>query len=154
MLSSDNKHRYNASSSGRATSPVDTSILKPGCCIRVFSASGTPGTTLLGRSRDEVPPKVNPYPARPICRPSINHSIPSSALEDWTTSVSLTLGSLVTTEAQRHKVLYLLYHYRHLNGTDLTDLPYTDLITHRVRIAPGTKPASNTTQKRWPAHTE
>ena len=51
-------------------------------------------------------------------------------------------------------MLCLLYHYRHLNGTDLTDLPCTDLITHRVRIAPGTKPASNTTQKRWPAHTE
>ena len=51
-------------------------------------------------------------------------------------------------------MLCLLYHYRHLNGTDLTDLLCTDLITHRVRIAPGIKPASNTTQKRWLVHTE
>ena len=154
MLSQDSTSPYDASSSSRATSPFDASILKPSCSVGVFSASGTPSTTLLGRSRDEVLPKVNPYPAQPICRPSINHSIPSSVLEEWASAISLTLGPLVTTEAQRRKVLCLLHHYRHLNRTDLTDLPCTDLITHRVRIAPGTKPASNTIQKRWPAHTE
>ena len=154
MLSIDSNGPYDASSSSRASSPVNASIQKPGCSVGVFSASGTPSTLLLGRSRAEVSPKANPYPSRPICRPSINHSIPSSILGEWATSVGLTLGPLVTTEAQRHKVLCLLHHYRHLNGTDLTDLPCTDLITHRVRIAPGTKPASNTTQKRWPAHTE
>jgi len=47
-----------------------------------------------------------------------------------------------------------MYHYRHFNGTDLTDLSCTDLIIHRVRIKPGTKPASCVVQKRWPAHTE
>ena len=75
-------------------------------------------------------------------------------LEEWAESVGLTLGPLIPTEAARHQVLCLFYHYRHLNGTDLKDLPATDLITHRVRIKPGTKPASNTVQKRWPAHTE
>ena len=51
-------------------------------------------------------------------------------------------------------MLRLLHQYKHLNREDLRDLPCTDLITHRVRIAPSTKPHSCKTQKRWPPHTE
>lgn len=94
------------------------------------------------------------YPSRPILRPSIPSSIAPATLEAWANSIGLTLGPLIPTEAARYQVLALLYHYRHLNGTDLTDLPCTDLVTHRVRITPGTKPASNMYQKRWPARTE
>ena len=54
----------------------------------------------------------------------------------------------------RLKVLQLLYQYRHLNREDLTDLPCTDSITHRVRIKPGINPASVKSQKRWPPYTE
>jgi hypothetical protein len=61
---------------------------------------------------------------------------------------------LVPFKEARHKALCLLYHYRHLDGIDLTDLPLTDLITHRVTLKPGTKPANNSKQRRWPAHTE
>lgn len=77
-------------------------------------------------------------------------------LEDWATQLGLGLvrGSLIPTEANRLQVLQLLWQYRHLNREDLTDLPCTDLITHRVRIVPGTRPASAKSQKRWPPHTE
>lgn len=125
------------------------SIDHPGWSINAFSASGTP-THLQNGARAPT----NPYPSRSIFRPSIDSGIPSEVLEEWATSVGLSVGPLVPTEAARHKVLCLFYHYRHLNGSDLRDLPCTDLITHRVRIKPGTKPASNTVQKRWPAHTE
>lgn len=157
MLASDNKGYHSTSKGYRSTSVIeaDASIQKPGYSVGAFSASGTPSTGWKDQqAHNDVSKRPNPYPVRPICRPSISHSIPSDALENWATSVGLMLGPLIATEAQRYKVLCLLYHYRHLNGTDLTDLPCTDLITHRVRIAPGTKPASNTTQKRWPAHTE
>ena len=97
---------------------------------------------------------VHPFPTRQILRPSIQARVPSATLESWAESVGLVLGPLIPNEEAKHKVLSLFYHYRHLNGTDLTDLPCTDLITHRVRITPGTKPASNKVQKRWPAHTE
>ena len=81
-------------------------------------------------------------------------SAPFATLESWAHSVGLMVGPLVPDEKARHKVLSLFYHYRHRNGTDLRDLPCTDLITHRVRITPGTKSASNKTQKRRPVHTE
>ena len=64
------------------------------------------------------------------------------------------LGPLIPSEADKLRVLQLLSHYRHLNKKDLSDLPCTDLITHRVRIAPGTKPFAVRHQIRWPPHTE
>lgn len=75
-------------------------------------------------------------------------------LEQWAKSVEIKLGPLIPNVASRLKVLQLLYTYRHLNGNDLTDLPCTDLIVHRVCLKKGTKPASVRSQKRWPTHTE
>ena len=77
-------------------------------------------------------------------------------LEGWVRQHSLesVLGPLIPTPADRLSVLQLLYQYRHLNGEDFTNLPCTDLITHRVCITPGTKPFSARFQKRWPPHTE
>jgi hypothetical protein len=80
--------------------------------------------------------------------------VPQDILTEWAQSVGVTLGDLIPGEGARRKVLLLLYAYRHLDGLDLANLPATDLITHRVRIAPGTKPANNPHQKRWPQHTE
>ena len=129
-------------------------ISKPGFA-NAFCNTGIPTPVLPTKSRceDFSPAPARPYPNRPIIRPDIDTSTSLQQLELWATSVDLTLGPLVPKEA-RHKVLSLLYHYRHLNGTDLKDLPCTDLITHRVRITPGTKPRSAKSQKRWPAHTE
>lgn len=75
-------------------------------------------------------------------------------LEQWAKSVEIKLGPLIPNVASRLKVLQLLYTYRHLNENDLTDLPCTDLIVHRVCLKKGIKPASVRSQKRWPAHTE
>ena len=114
-----------------------------------FSVSGTPVPTFphapLGKA----------FPARRVLRRTIP-KIPQRDLEAWVSQLGLgfVLGPLVITPEQRLRVLSLLYQYRHLNREDLRDLPCTDLITHRVRIAPGTKPVSAKTQKRWPPHTE
>ncbi len=121
-------------------------ISRPGWSVNAFSASGTPGYLQTGMG--------TVYPNRHVVRPSIDSKVLPHILEEWAHSVGLVLGPLVPTGAARHKVLCLFYHYGHLNGTDLKVLPCTDLITHRVRIKPGTRPSSNTTQKRWPAHTE
>ena len=75
-----------------------------------------------------------------------------SLLETWSSDVGLKLGPLLPTEAARHKVLSLFYHYRHLNCTGLEDLSCTDLITHRVRVPPLAKPVSNPVQKKWAPH--
>jgi hypothetical protein len=66
----------------------------------------------------------------------------------------LKLEPMIFTTEDRVQVLQLLYKYRHLNGGDLTNLSCTDLITHRVRIKPRTKPANNSIQKRCPTHTK
>ena len=77
-------------------------------------------------------------------------------LEEWVRRLGLekVLGPLIPTEADRMRVLRLVYQYKHLNGEDLSNLPCTDLITHRVRITAGAKPFAALSQKRWPAHTE
>ena len=122
------------------------SVLRLGCSVSACSILGIPSHTYTGiRARAGPTRTIDPYPNRPIKRPSINSDVPPSVLGDWATSVGLVLGPLITTEAERYKVLCLLYHYKHLNGTNLTDVPCTDLITHRVRIKPGTRPASNKT---------
>jgi hypothetical protein len=54
----------------------------------------------------------------------------------------------VPDETARRAVLSLLYSYRDLNDTDLIDLPATPLISHKVRLAPGTKPYLVKSQKR------
>ena len=120
---------------------------RPGWSVSSLSVSGTPYYTITREQVDSTR-KVNPYPSRHFQRPFIRSDIPNSVLEKWATLVELKLGSLVLSAAARKKVLCLLYHYRHLNGTDLTDLLCTDLITHRVRIKLGTQLASNKVQKK------
>lgn len=84
-----------------------------------------------------------------------NQCPPTSKLEDWLSQIGLELGTQSPTLEDRRKVLCLLWKYRHLNGSkDLSDLPCTDLIVHRVRLKAGTKPVNNRLQKRWPEHTE
>lgn len=63
-------------------------------------------------------------------------------LERWAKGVGLRLGPIVPTAKEKEDVLRLLYTYRDLNGGDLTDLPCTDLIVHRVKLLPGTRPVS------------
>ena len=128
------------SASGLTPSAID----RPGWSISSCDASGTPAHTNV-RSSPISPRKTNPYPSRPILRPSIQARVPFATLESWADSVGLVLGPLVPGEEARHKVLSLLYHYRHLNGTTLKNLPCTDIITHRVRIKPNTKPTSHIT---------
>ena len=79
---------------------------------------------------------------------------PLDELESWVSSVGVKLGPLIPTAEDRLKVLQLLYRYKHLDGQNLSNLPPTDLILHRVRLIPGTKPYNARSQKRWPPHTE
>ena len=95
--------------------------------------------------------------SRRIARPSLYQyeGMPAiDELESWALRLGITLGDLIPTQSDRIRVLELLYAYRHLNGSDLTNLPATDLITHRVRMVPGTRPYSARSQRRWPPHLE
>jgi hypothetical protein len=74
-------------------------------------------------------------------------------LEDWAQEVEVEIGPLIPSEA-RTKVLALLYYYRHLNSTNLRDHPMTDLVQHRIRLKPGTKPYAARSQKRYSPHQE
>ena len=137
----------------------DFPISKPGWSLNSMSVSGLcqqPPASQINMKEHTTTSAVimHPFPTRQIIRPLIPAREPLATLESWADTVGLVLGPLVPNEEAKRKVLSLFYHYRHLNGTDLTDLPCTDLITHRVRITPGTKPASNKVQKRWPVHTE
>jgi len=78
--------------------------------------------------------KANYSPDRLVKCSSIQSDYHVDFLEEWATSVELRLDPLTTSLEARHKVLSLLYHYRHINGTILTDLPCTNLITQCVRI--------------------
>lgn len=122
------------------------SVSRPEWFNNAFTAFGT--LVYDRESRRDKSGKLNPFPNRMMKRSSIDIHVDSGILKDWADIAELKLGPLISSEEARHKVLCLLYHYRHLDGKDLKDLPCTDLITHRVRIAEGTKPASNLTQKR------
>ena len=94
----------------------------------------------------QVPLKKPFLPRRIIHRlPQETPLLQPEELKEWATSIGLeeALGPLILTTDDRLKVLWLLYQYRHLNKMDLRDLPCTNLITHRVKIAPGTKLASS-----------
>lgn len=93
------------------------------------------------------------YPDRPIKRPEIDMSVSLPVLQDWAKSVRLELGPMIP-ESAYQEALCVFYHYRHLECEDMSDLPYTDLLTHRVNIPASAKPSSNPVQKRWPPHTE
>ena len=45
-------------------------------------------------------------------------------------------------------MLILLYYYRHLNDKNFTNLPFTNLITHKVRIKQDIKSTFVKYQKR------
>ncbi len=98
--------------------------------------------------------KLHSFSNKIVKRPSIDTHVASDVLKIWAETAKLKLKSLVSSEEVRHKVLCLLYHYRHLDEKDLNNLPCTDLITHRIQIAKETKSTSNLTQKRWSAHSE
>ncbi len=121
----------------------------PGWSAGSFSVSGTPAPSF------PIAPLGKAFPTRRVIRKSLPRHPPQD-LEAWVSLLELepVLGPLITTAEQRLRVLNLLYQYKHLNRENLRDLPCTDLITHRVRIAPGTRPASAKSQKRWPTHTE
>ena len=133
--------------------PQVHSILKPGWSANAFAASGTPSSPKP--SPTSLPNKSNPFPERRIRRrnPSTEREISNEDLVSWAKEVDLVIGPLIPTEEDKFRVLRLIHAYRHLNGTDLTDLPPTDMIVHRVRLAPGTKPVSHA-QRRWRSHTE
>ena len=95
-----------------------------------------------------------PLPSRKIFRRDLDTTLSMDQLEQWAKSVEIKLGPLIPDVTSRLKVLQLLHTYRPLNGNDLTDLPCTNLIVHRVCLKEGTKPASVRSQKRWPAHIE
>jgi hypothetical protein len=65
--------------------------------------------------------------------------INSIDLEEWGALVGIGIGSRVFL-VDKKRMLRLCYHYRHLNNNDLSDFSFTDLIIHRVRLKPGTRP--------------
>ena len=117
-----------------------------------FSASGTP----VPFSSFSVGTSYQPgsaFPSRRIIR-SIPNSYPHAEdLEAWANEIGLTLGPLIPSMEARIDVLKLLWQYRHLNSEDLSDLPPTDLVVHRVQLQPGTRPSSKP-QRRMAAHKE
>ncbi len=134
---------------------VTETIGRPGLSLSASASAVTLDPEEYSTREPVVTPVSKPpFPSRRIYRPSINSSISDIVLETWRESVGLSLGPMIPTEEHRRKVLLLLFHYRHLNGKDLTDLPCTDLIVHRVQLKEGTKPAASITRKRYPNYQE
>lgn len=125
-------------------------ITTPEYSVGSFSASGTPARPLQpGFFRT-----LHHFPSRRVVRPLPEYY--DVNLEAWAVDAGLkkALGPLIPSLEDRLRVLQLLYQYRHLNGEDLTNLPCTNIITHRVRITEGTKPYAARGQRWWPMHTE
>ena len=134
---------------------------RPGWSLNAFSASGTSGAGNYASisassfaSRSFSKERSMAFSARRVVRESPREFYPLDVLEKWAEDIGLKLGPLISTDEDKHRVLMLLYQYRHLNSVDLTDLPCTDIISHNVELIPGTKPYAVKSQKRWPTHIE
>ena len=154
-------------------SVINQSVLKPGCSVEISGVPCSPKSKRLrkpvtarpvGRAfslasmGDAFPGQEDAkiFPSRPVLRHEFDMSISEQKLEAWFTGLKLEpiLGPLVPSPEDRIRVLRLLHRYRHLNREDLSDLPCTDLVEHRVRIHPQVKPHAVRFQKRWPPHTQ
>ncbi len=123
--------------------------------VNMFNVSNTLSfVDTSSRIRVNSHRRINSYSDRRIQRLKINMNISMTKLKTWTIEVKLELNSLISTEENIHKVLCLLYHYHHLNNTDLINLFCIDLIVRWVWIASETKLTNNLIQKRWSTHFE
>ncbi|POS81879.1 hypothetical protein EPUL_006749, partial [Erysiphe pulchra] len=83
---------------------------------------------------------------RPSKRPI--SKAPQSEIDSWFLKSKIKIGPLESD--QRNKITRLLFTYKDLNSTELSELPPTDLYIHRVRLREGTKPWNRVKQRRWP----
>ena len=111
-----------------------------------------PGYSLLCGSTELIGPRLA-LPNRPVRRDPVSDFPSFEEMEACIQDLKVQIGPLVPSEEARRSVIRLLYQYKHLNSIDLADLPATDLIIHRVKLVPGTRPYS-VKQKRWPRHME
>ncbi|POS81837.1 hypothetical protein EPUL_006276, partial [Erysiphe pulchra] len=79
-----------------------------------------------------------PTNRRPVRRSLSNE--PRELIETWFTSCQAKIGDLVPDEESRFQLKQLLYTYKDINATEISDLPATDLYVHKVKLKEGTKP--------------
>ncbi|KAI0996804.1 hypothetical protein K3495_g11379 [Podosphaera aphanis] len=81
-------------------------------------------------------------------------SEPQEVIDRWFDTTKCKLGALIPSEKEVDRVKRLLYTYRELNATELSQIPPTDLYKHKVHPREGTKPYSIKFQRRWPPEKE
>ncbi|KHJ31355.1 hypothetical protein EV44_g4040 [Erysiphe necator] len=78
---------------------------------------------------------------------------PNAVIEKWFSECGAIIGPLCSTENQ-FAVARLLYTYKDLNTTELSEMPATDLYTHKINLKEGTILYNSRSQKRWPRDKE
>lgn len=96
---------------------------------------------------------TNSFPNRYIQKEKPPVELSLSELEKCVSELGVHLRSLIPNVEEKVKVWRLLYQYHYMNSVDLLDLPPTDHIIHRIKLAPGVIPHS-VSQQRWPQHME
>ncbi|KAI1002426.1 hypothetical protein K3495_g5776 [Podosphaera aphanis] len=81
---------------------------------------------------------VFPTNRRPIIRKKSDDS--REIMEEWFANCGARIGTLCPTKEDEFEVIRLLYTYKDLNATDLSEMPATDLYTHKIIIKEGTVP--------------
>lgn len=82
-----------------------------------------------------------------MTRRPIDTSRKIEELNDWAKEKGVEVGDMIS-QQERLDVLQLLWTYRDLEATGITDMPATDLIVHRAILKPGT-PIYRSKQKRF-----
>lgn len=85
---------------------------------------------LLSSLNASSPSSTFVMPARHPSRLESCGTVSKKELKAFIDRTGVKLGPLIPTQADRTKVIELLYQYEHLNSLDLSDLPATDLIVH------------------------
>lgn len=84
-------------------------------------------------------------PCAAICRKCCGGLL---IMSEWSEKSHIQLGTLLSNDL-RCELTRTLYTWRDLGIEDVKDLPATDLITHRVRSWPGTKPWHRSRRVYW-----
>ena len=108
-------------------------------------------TTVEDLDPVESLPRVAPFPTRRRMERRSNVGKDEASDEivfTWFEKSQIQLGTLVP-EDMKPEVMRTFYTWRDLGIEDVKDLPATDLITHRVRLRPGTKPWNRSKRVHW-----
>lgn len=93
----------------------------------------------VGVHTNSTHPATFPTKRRPVRR-KLDRTTPIATVDDCLNGSRVTIGSMAVTDEQRTFAKRILYTWKDLFATDVTEIRKTDLVEHRIPLNPGARP--------------